>query len=60
MSPACKDVSRLLSDALDGKLDSDGETLVREHLPTCAACRNCEQQFGVLRQAMTVLVEQPG
>lgn len=45
----CKQVTRLLSDALDRALDPQEEVCIKTHLEICPACQNCRQHFLRLR-----------
>ena len=47
----CKDVTRLLSDALDRSLTAGEWLATRVHLPMCSGCRNYRQQIALLRAA---------
>ncbi|HDR9158174.1 TPA: zf-HC2 domain-containing protein [Burkholderia vietnamiensis] len=47
----CKDVTRLLSDALDRPLTLHERMRVRMHLPGCSGCRAYHGQIAVLRAA---------
>ncbi|GBH23905.1 zf-HC2 domain-containing protein [Burkholderia vietnamiensis] len=47
----CKDVTRLLSDALDRPLTLHERMRVRMHLPGCSGCRAYRRQIAVLRVA---------
>ncbi|RQR62061.1 zf-HC2 domain-containing protein [Burkholderia sp. Bp9002] len=47
----CKDVTRLLSDALDRHLTVHERVQVRVHLPTCSGCRQYREQIALLRAA---------
>jgi predicted anti-sigma-YlaC factor YlaD len=47
----CKDVTRVLSDALDRRLTLGERLQVRVHLPTCSGCRAYRGQIAVLRVA---------
>ncbi len=46
----CKDVARILSDGLDAEMAPAERTRLRLHMVICEACRNVEQQFGLLRR----------
>jgi predicted anti-sigma-YlaC factor YlaD len=48
----CKEVSRILSDGLDTEMAPAERTRLRLHMVICEACRNVEQQLGVLRRLM--------
>ncbi|WP_080430009.1 zf-HC2 domain-containing protein [Burkholderia ubonensis] len=50
----CKDVTRLLSDALDWHLTIHEHVQVRLHLPTCSGCRQYRKQIALLRTAAKV------
>ena len=47
----CKDITRLLSDALDRSLTTGEWVAIRLHLPTCSGCRNYRHQIRLLRVA---------
>ncbi|RQR32685.1 MULTISPECIES: zf-HC2 domain-containing protein [unclassified Burkholderia] len=47
----CRDVTRLLSDALDRSLTLHERMQVRVHLPTCSGCRAYRGQIALLRAA---------
>ncbi|WP_323119177.1 zf-HC2 domain-containing protein [Burkholderia alba] len=47
----CKDITRLLSDALDRALTTRERLQVHVHLPTCSGCRNYRRQIRLLRGA---------
>jgi predicted anti-sigma-YlaC factor YlaD len=47
----CKNVTRLLSDALDRSLTAGEWLAVRVHLPTCSGCRQFRKQIALLRSA---------
>lgn len=47
----CKDITRLLSDALDRPLTAGEWIAVGLHLPTCSGCRNYRKHIGLLRAA---------
>ncbi|HEY4351500.1 MAG TPA: zf-HC2 domain-containing protein [Paraburkholderia sp.] len=47
----CKDITRLLSDALERKLGMREWLAVGAHLPTCSGCRNFRKHLGLLRAA---------
>jgi predicted anti-sigma-YlaC factor YlaD len=46
----CKDVARILSDGLDTEMAPAERARLRVHMVICDACRNVEQQFGLLRR----------
>jgi predicted anti-sigma-YlaC factor YlaD len=50
----CKDITRLLSDALDRSLSTGEWLAIRLHLPTCSGCRNYRKQIRLLRVAAQV------
>ena len=50
----CKDITRLLSDALDRSLSTGEWFAIRLHLPTCSGCRNYRKQIRLLRVAAQV------
>ena len=45
----CKNITRLLSDALDRPLTAGEWIAVGLHLPTCSGCRNYRKHIGLLR-----------
>ncbi|TGN99431.1 zf-HC2 domain-containing protein [Burkholderia sp. USMB20] len=47
----CRDVTRLLSDALDRSLTLHERMQVHVHLPTCSGCRVYRGQIALLRTA---------
>ncbi|WP_199540625.1 zf-HC2 domain-containing protein [Paraburkholderia kururiensis] len=47
----CKNITRLLSDALDRRLTAGEWLAVRMHLPTCSGCRNYRLHIALLRTA---------
>jgi predicted anti-sigma-YlaC factor YlaD len=47
----CKDITRILSDALDRRLTAKEWVAVRLHLPTCSGCRRYRAQISLLRTA---------
>ncbi|MFT4064671.1 zf-HC2 domain-containing protein [Paraburkholderia sp.] len=47
----CKDITRLLSDALDRSLTTGEWIAIRLHLPACSGCRNYRKQIRLLRMA---------
>lgn len=47
----CKNITRLLSDALDRPLTAGEWIAVGVHLPTCSGCRNYRKHIGLLRAA---------
>ena len=47
---SCKDVARILSDGLDEEMTAPERARLRVHMVICEACRNVEQQFGLLRR----------
>lgn len=47
----CKNITRLLSDALDRPLKTSEWLAIRLHLPTCSGCRNYRKQIRLLRIA---------
>ncbi|MDN7674999.1 zf-HC2 domain-containing protein [Burkholderia oklahomensis] len=50
----CKDITRLLSDALDRPMSLDERLRVRVHMPACSGCRNYRMQIRLLREAARV------
>jgi predicted anti-sigma-YlaC factor YlaD len=48
----CKQMSRLISAARDGRLRPGDSARRQLHLLMCATCRNVEEQMGFLRRAM--------
>jgi predicted anti-sigma-YlaC factor YlaD len=51
----CKQMSRLLSDRLEGKVPADDLARMRLHLVICEACRDVDEQMQFLRRAMQML-----
>jgi predicted anti-sigma-YlaC factor YlaD len=47
---SCKEVARILSDGLDAEMPPAERARLRLHMVICEACRNVEQQFGLLRR----------
>lgn len=47
----CKNITRLLSDAMDRDLTATEWLAIQFHLPTCSGCRNYRRQIGMLRLA---------
>ncbi|WP_144155887.1 zf-HC2 domain-containing protein [Paraburkholderia sp. BCC1885] len=47
----CKNITRLLSDALDRPLKAGEWVAIGLHLPTCSGCRNYRKHIGLLRAA---------
>ncbi|MFL9965916.1 zf-HC2 domain-containing protein [Paraburkholderia sediminicola] len=47
----CKNITRLLSDALDRSLTTGEWLAIRLHLPICSGCRNYRKQIRLLRVA---------
>jgi predicted anti-sigma-YlaC factor YlaD len=47
---SCKKVARILSDGLDAEMAPGERARLRLHMVICEACRNVEQQFGLLRR----------
>jgi predicted anti-sigma-YlaC factor YlaD len=47
----CKNITRLLSDAMDRRLTAGEWLAVQFHLPTCSGCRNYRKHIGLLRVA---------
>ena len=48
----CQDVSRLISEGLDGKLPAAERARMRLHLVICETCRNVDEQMQFIRRAM--------
>lgn len=48
----CKDMSRLLSDAMDQSLPWQTRLRMRAHLQICALCRRYQQQLTLLREVL--------
>lgn len=51
----CKQMSRLLSDRLEGLVPPDEVARMRLHLVICEACRDVDEQMQFLRRAMQAL-----
>jgi predicted anti-sigma-YlaC factor YlaD len=47
----CKNITRLLSDALERHLTTGEWVAIRLHLPICSGCRNYRKQIRLLRVA---------
>ena len=47
---SCREVARILSDGLDAEMPPTERARLRLHMVICEACRNVEQQFGLLRR----------
>ena len=58
----CKNITRLLSDALDRSLTTGEWLAIQLHLPTCSGCRNYRKQISLLRVAAHTAsgIELPG
>jgi predicted anti-sigma-YlaC factor YlaD len=50
--PSCRDISRLVSDAMDHRLPLHQRALIRLHLSMCALCRRYERQLHLLHHAV--------
>ena len=55
MMPSCKEVSRLLSDRLDGRIGLVDTLGLRLHLAMCKACSRVAEQFELLRKGIAEL-----
>ena len=53
----CKDMSRLISAGRDQRLPPAQQARMRQHLVICDTCRNVNDQFDFLSQAMRQLGE---
>jgi len=53
--PSCKEVTRLVSEGLDRRLDFGERVALRVHFMMCKGCRNFEDQMQRLRQAIQEL-----
>jgi hypothetical protein len=53
MMPSCRDISRLVSDAMDHRLPLQQRLMIRLHIGMCALCRRYERQLHLLRHAST-------
>jgi predicted anti-sigma-YlaC factor YlaD len=49
----CRQVARILSDGLDAEMSPGERARLRLHMVICEACRNVEQQFGLLRRLVS-------
>jgi hypothetical protein len=49
--PPCRDISRLVSDAMDHRLPLHQRALIRLHLSMCVLCRRYERQLHLLHHA---------
>jgi predicted anti-sigma-YlaC factor YlaD len=56
----CKNITRLLSDALERSLTTRERLAVQLHLPTCSGCRNYRKQISFLRTAAREVSGLPG
>ncbi len=45
----CKNITRLLADALERRLTAGEWLAVNVHLPVCSGCRNYRKQIGLVR-----------
>lgn len=52
LKPTCKEVHRLTSESMDRELTLVERARVRMHLLVCTACRNFNDQMGLIRKAM--------
>lgn len=52
IKPTCREVHRLVSEAMDRELSLVERTRMRLHLMVCLACTRFDGQMGLLRQAM--------
>lgn len=48
----CRQISRLLSEALDRDLTAEEREMVVKHLAECPACTRCRGQFEEIRRAV--------
>jgi predicted anti-sigma-YlaC factor YlaD len=55
----CNQVSRALSDALDGNLPRYQLALIRFHLWHCRSCRALSESLGHMRSMLGKLVDEP-
>lgn len=49
--PSCRDVSALVSQAMDGRVSWRRRLTIRMHLSMCGLCRRYERQLRLLREA---------
>lgn len=54
----CKQATKLMSEALDRRLDLSDRAALRWHALICKGCRNYRQQLRLLRQACADYPEQ--
>ena len=54
----CKEVSRLISDGQDRDMPSQERARLRLHFVICETCRDVNDQFNFLREAMKKLGRQ--
>jgi predicted anti-sigma-YlaC factor YlaD len=52
LKPTCKEVHRLASEQLDRDLTLIERARMQVHLMICDACRNFNDQMGLIRRAM--------
>ena len=52
---SCKEVTRLVSQGLDGELTLGERTALRLHFAICEGCRNVNRQLSFLRLAVKKL-----
>lgn len=52
MMPTCKEVHRLVSEAMDRDLSLTERLRVRMHMLICVACSRFERQMALLRSAL--------
>ncbi len=55
MTLSCKEASRLMSEALDRKLELRERFALRLHVAICTACTRVEKQLMILRHAVAEL-----
>lgn len=53
MMPSCKDVSELISQAIDSQLPLRKRLSIRLHVSMCGFCRRYEKQLHLLRRGFT-------
>jgi Putative zinc-finger len=56
----CKEVTRLVSQGLDRKLDFGERVALRVHFAICEGCSNFDRQMKLLREAVRQLGEVDG
>lgn len=55
----CEEMAEKLSAFMDGELEAEEVSALREHLRTCPACRNLEEGFGAVDRLVGRAVSRP-